>query len=223
MPRAAFALPGRHQVKRMVQIFPAIPKIAGDAPHVRVGGNVRRVRHVRRPRRRAENNWATALVNRLADHLNFVRAVRHGKIIHLDEIQAPRCVKPHMESYQACPASLSRTPNMSGHQPQMLLVLAASAAVNVHPSIGVPYKHRLARNAAHHVETEFQAHRVNLVRERLETFAAARRRKAIRRRQHTAKFIGKQFCAVAFLVESRSSNEETLSYQRASITTYCQP
>src|SRR5580704_17150209 len=43
----------------------------------------------------------------------------------------------YIASYHACPASLLRTPNISGHQPHFLFGSPASAAVNFESAIGV--------------------------------------------------------------------------------------
>ena len=64
------------------------------------------------------------------------------------------------------------TPYMSGFHGQVLLVSAMSAARTVVPLIGVFCCHRLARNAAHHVDAELQTLGMHVIGERLE---AARR------------------------------------------------
>ena len=94
-------LPGFALVKHIVQFVPNIPKIACQSPHICVFAKmVCLFTHCRSGRKR-QNNFSAAVVNRLAQHFNFIigtvrivplSELRHTNIVALYKIDIPTCV-----------------------------------------------------------------------------------------------------------------------------------
>ena len=73
----------------VVQLAPVVPEVIHRAPHVGVRLHVVHLLHRCFARGDAQHDGTPALVDGLADHLDFRRVIRTGKVINLHEVHSP--------------------------------------------------------------------------------------------------------------------------------------
>ena len=73
----------------VVQLAPVVPEVVHRAPHVGVRLHVVHLLHRCLARGDAQHDGTPAMVDGLADHLDFSRVVRAGEVVYLHEVHPP--------------------------------------------------------------------------------------------------------------------------------------
>ena len=192
MPRRGEIMPAGGERELVVEVFPVVPEIIGDAPQVCVRQNVLGIGNRRLAGRGAEHDGAAAAVNGVADQLHLGGVIRPGEVVHLDVVHAP-----------------------PGPQPGARIIPRGAGGIAAHTEhVGAPFAEVVgvcgggggergafdgqvggdgaARDAAHDVDAELQAERVNRVGQRLETRAVSGGGKAVGRGNHAAEGVHRE-------------------------------
>ena len=181
-------------------IFPAVPEIVGNAPHIGVFAQVVRLFHHGRSGRKTQHNIAAAMLNCCGDHFDFFSAgivvilidtaVNHADVIYLDEIDAPRSVQLEQR------VVIGLCADGNGIKTVHIRVPGADRSrvsnitrMNIGTLDGYVFCNRLTRNAAHDVNAEFQSLAVNVVSNRFEAFSVCGGGKTIWGGHQTAVFV----------------------------------
>jgi len=181
-------------------IFPAVPEIVGNAPHIGVFAQVVRLFHHGRSGRKTQHNIAAAMLNCCGDHFDFFSAgivvilidtaVNHADVIYLDEIDAPRSVQLEQR------VVIGLCADGNGIKTVHIRVPGADRSrvsnitrMNTGTLDGYVFCNRLTRNAAHDVNAEFQSLAVNVVSNRFEAFSVCGGGKTIWGGHQTAVFV----------------------------------
>jgi len=170
------------QVILAFQLPPRVPEVAGDAPSLRVLLVMPRPGEVRVARGQGEGDRPPRGIQRLAEQLALLLVVRRADIVHLHVVDAPG--GPQL-GLRLIPSQRGR---VRGIDSVHVKVPAADPfGGDVPAGIFRPQNRqtlmgRLAGNAAHNMDAEFEPHGVNLVGKGLETGAAYGRGKPILRR-----------------------------------------
>src|SRR5438477_9267499 len=153
-------------VELLFEQFPVVPKIVGDAPHLRVFLKKLGFRNWGWPRRDAQDDWSTRFTNRKRKSLHLSWLIKMAAhVVGLDEIHAPRGVQLRKGIVVGLRAGLCgiHAPHVRVPAAGVVFVYDVGSTVLRAFNWCVLFD-RLPGNSTHNVNAEFQAFAVNVLR-----------------------------------------------------------